>query len=330
MPDHALVIGGTRFIGRHTVEELLAHDYEVTLFNRGKHPNPFEGDASVSHVQGDRTDDGDLADAAAVDPDVVIDCVAYYPREVRTATRAFADVDAYVFVSSEAAYQYVEIPEREDETPLRPCSEEQATDDSSGTYGQRKAEGDRAVFAAAERGVNAMSVRPSVVYGPHDYSERIDYWIERAREGERVLVPGDGMYLKHLAYVENVAQALRLVAEGGTPGEAYNVGDRTVLTLQQLVETLADVLDSDVEVVTADEHALAASGLAPTDFPIYASDPHVMDTCKLDALGYDPVPTKTALATTVDDHLETDGDEPVELGPSREETERVLGVLETM
>jgi nucleoside-diphosphate-sugar epimerase len=329
MSDHALVVGGTRFIGRHTVEELLDHGYEVTLFNRGKRDNPFEGTDAVSHVQGDRTDDGDLADAAAVDPDIVVDCVAYYPRDVRAATRAFADVDAYVVVSSEAAYQYVELPEREDETPLRPCTEEQATDDSADTYGQRKAECDRAVFAAAEEGVNAMSVRPPVVYGPHDYSERLDYWIDRVRAGGRVLVPGDGMYIKHLAYVENVAQALRLVAERGTPGEAYNVGDRTVLTLRQLVETLADAVGSDVEVVTADAHALAAGGLEPTDFPIYALDPHVVDTHKLDALGYDPVPTTESLATTVEHTLDA-GLDSVAFGPSREATERVLGVLDTM
>ena len=52
----ALVIGGTRFIGRHTVTELLDHEYDVAIFNRGNHENPFEDDDRVTHVPGDRTD----------------------------------------------------------------------------------------------------------------------------------------------------------------------------------------------------------------------------------------------------------------------------------
>jgi len=54
--DRALVVGGTRFIGRHTVDELLAHGYDVTIFNRGRHANPFATDDRVAHVEGDRTD----------------------------------------------------------------------------------------------------------------------------------------------------------------------------------------------------------------------------------------------------------------------------------
>ena len=89
----ALVVGGTRYIGRHAVEELLAHDYRVTLFNRGNHENPFAGDDRVDHVEGDRTDDRALVAAATqVAPDVVIDVVAYYPRDVRQATAVFEDV----------------------------------------------------------------------------------------------------------------------------------------------------------------------------------------------------------------------------------------------
>jgi len=328
--DTALVIGGTRFIGRHTVPELLAHGYEVAIFNRGTRENPFADTEGVTHVQGDRTNDSALELAREqVDPDVVIDFVAYRPREVRAATTVFADVDAYVYVSSGAAYGEETIPKREGETALCPCTPEQAVDDSYDTYGPRKAEGDRAVFEAAENGVNAMSVRPTVVYGPDDYTERLDYWIHRVHDYDRVLVPGDGGSLWHLVYVENVASALRVVAEEGTPGEAYNCGDRHLATLAELVERIADALDTEVEVVTACERELAAGELEPTDFTLYREYPHVLSTAKLHALGWESTPLGEALAQTVADSLESDRDGS-EHDPGREAEERVLGVLDTL
>jgi nucleoside-diphosphate-sugar epimerase len=326
----ALVIGGTRFIGRHAVAELLDANYDVTTFNRGNHPDPFADDGRVDRVGGDRTNDSALEAAAdLVDPDVVIDMVAYYPRDVRAATTVFADVDAYVYVSSGGAYGEEVVPKREDETALAPCTPEQATDDTMASYGARKAEGDRAVFEAAADGVNAMSVRPCIVYGPHDYTERVDYWLDRVASYDRILVPGDGQHLWHRVYVEDVARALRTVAEWGKPGKAYNVGDRRILTLAEWVELTADEMGRDVEVVTAGPRELAAGGLEPSDFPLYREYPHVMETTKLAALGWDSTPVEEALARTVEEHRESDRD-GAEHDPGREAEERVLGVLETV
>jgi nucleoside-diphosphate-sugar epimerase len=326
---HALFVGGTRFIGRRAAQEFRAAGYEVTLFTRGTRENPFADADGVDHVQGDRTDDEDLAEAAALEPDVVVDLVAYHPRDVRAATRLFEDVDAYVSVSSGAAYGAEEIPKREDETPLCPCSDEQATDDSAETYGPRKAEGDRAVFAAADRGVAATSVRPTVVYGPHDYTRRFDYWVHRVATCDRVLVPGDGSALWHLVSVENVARALRTVAENGTAGEAYNVGDWTLRTLSGVVEGIAEALGTDVEVVTAGARELAAGGLEPDAFPLYRTPPHVLDTHKLRSLGWEPLPPAEGVAETVAASPATDAD-AAEQGPDRADEQRVLDVLDTL
>lgn len=223
MVQSALVIGGTRFIGRHTVEDLLAHGYHVTLFNRGNHENPFADRDGVDHIEGDRREETDLRAAAlSARPDIVIDCVAYHPEDVAVAVDLFADVDGYVYISSGDAYAEEQIPKREDATPMRPCTEEQAVDDSGETYGNRKAEGDRIVQQAAADGVNAMSVRPCIVYGPYDYTERMDYWLDRVETHDRVVVPGDGQNLWHCAYAPDVGSALRTVAEAGEPGEFYN------------------------------------------------------------------------------------------------------------
>ena len=330
MADSALVIGGTRFIGRHVVEELLDNGYAVTIFNRGNHENPFADRDGVTRVEGDRRDDTDLRAAKlSVEPDVVIDCVAYYPEDVRVATDLFADVDGYVYVSSGSAYGAEEIPKREGETTLCDCTPEQATDDSHDSYGPRKAEGDRAIRAAADEGVNAMSVRPCIVYGPHDYTERLDYWIDRVLTHDRVVVPGDGLNLWHRAFVEDVAGALRVVAEAGEPGEAYNVADRRLLTLSETVELIADVAGTDVEAVPANGRELSTAGLSVGDFVLYREYPHVLDTGKLAALGWSSTPPREAMERTVAEHRESDRDGS-QHDPGREAEERVLGVLDTL
>ncbi|MFC7166554.1 NAD-dependent epimerase/dehydratase family protein [Halospeciosus flavus] len=328
--ESVFVIGGTRFVGRAAVEEFLDHDYHVTIFNRGEHENPFADHPEVHHLPGDRSDTSRLLAAKReVDPDVVLDCVAYHPEEVREATEIFADVDAYVYVSSGAVYADEDVPKREDETTLKACTPDQAADNSNETYGNRKAEGDRKVFSAAERGVNAMSVRPTVVYGPHDYTERLDYWLARVNEYDRVLLPGDGTNLWQRVYVEDVASAIRTVAEEGRAGEAYNVGDRNALTLQRTVELAADHLDTDVELVHASDRELSTGGLELRSFPLYRPHPHLLDTSKLAALGWESTPVDEAMARTVEEHLESDRDGR-EVGPSREDEARVLGVLETI
>lgn len=328
--DSALVIGGTRFIGRHAVDHLLDQGYDVTLFNRGTRPNPFTVDERVDHVEGDRGNEAALETAAvSVEPDVVFDFVAYYPAEVRTATKVFADVDAYVYVSSGAAYDPFSIPKREGETPLRPCNDQQATDESMETYGNRKAEGDREVFAAADRGVSAMSVRPTVVYGPYDYTERMDYWIDRVDVHDRLIVPGDGTYLMHRGYVEDVAAAMRIVAEYGSPGEAYNAADRHLVDLDGMLMLIEDALGTEIQATHASDRELSTVGLESDDFPLYRGFPHVMSTGKLADLGWHSTDLETAMERTVEEHRASDRTGR-DLGPARETEEAALDVLDTI
>jgi nucleoside-diphosphate-sugar epimerase len=323
----ALVVGGTRFIGPPTVEDLLDNGYDVTIFNRGNHANPFADRDRVSHHAGDRTERADLeAVRDAVEPDVVVDLVAYHPADVREAVDIFADVDAYVYVSSGAAYRTPAIPLLEGETRLFDCTEEQATDDSMESYGPRKAEGDRIVFEAADRGVNAMSVRPPVVYGPGDYTERLDYWIHRVATYDEILVPGDGTNVYHRGFVDDVARALRIVAERGEPGEAYNVADRQAVTLGRTVHRIGEALDTEVETVFASDRELATADLSLDDFPLYIPWPTVFDTDKLADLGWESTPLAESMAVTVEEHLESDRDGR-ELGPSRDRETDVIDAL---
>lgn len=328
----ALCIGGTRFIGRHTVEELLAHDYSVATFSRGESGDPFADRDGVAATRGDRNDRGDLEAARdAHEPDYVFDFVGMVPGHVETATEVFADCEAYVYVSSGSAYAAQDVPMREDETPLHEYDPGEDDADPMETvpelYGPRKAACDRAVFDAAAAGVNAVVVRPMLVYGPHDYTERLDYWIDRVLSEDPVLVPGDGGSLLHRVYVEDVARALRIAAERGEPGEAYNVADRNTDSLAGSLERVADAADTEVEVVTASERELAAHDLAPDAFPLYTPAPALAAVEKLSALGWESTPPAEAYARTVADHRESDRDGS-EVGPEPEVTRAAVRALD--
>jgi nucleoside-diphosphate-sugar epimerase len=352
--ESALVIGGTGFVGRHTVAELLNHGYDVTTMSRREEGLQF-ADHAVGHVAGDRSDRSALEGAAHVaEPDLVVDAAAFYPGDVRTATDVFADVEAYIYVSSGGVYASHEIPKREDETQLHGCTPEQAEDDSMASYGPRKAECDRATAAAADRGVTALAVRPTMVYGPKtlnitdsecsaahrespSWAEDLpglqghhDFWIHRLSHFDRVVVPGDGTAIWHRAYVKDVASAIRVVAERGVSGEAYNAADRRVCTMEDVIELIADALDTSVEAVYASHRELAEFDLVPDDFVLYhhlgSRYPHVLDTCKLARLGWESTPVEDSIVPTVEECLSS-GRRGSAFDPGREAEEQLLRKL---
>lgn len=132
----ALVIGGSGFVGRHTVQTLLKNGYELTWKSRSEPTVPLPDRSAVKHVPGDRTDRSVIEGIAEwASPDVVIDCAAFHPEDVAVATEVVADVDAYVYVSSGGVYRVQEIPNREDGPPLHEFSADHASDRSMATYG---------------------------------------------------------------------------------------------------------------------------------------------------------------------------------------------------
>ena len=117
-----------------------------------------------------------------------------------------------------------------------------------------------------------MAVRPTSVYGPHDYTERFPYWVARVLRGEPFLVPGDGAGVLHRSYVEDVASALRVVAERGDAGEAYNVADRHVLSMRGTIERLGAVAGCDPEPVYVSRRELREADVNPSAFPLARPD----------------------------------------------------------
>lgn len=347
----ALVIGGTGFVGRHTAKEFSEHGYKVTTVARSREPD--HGFPDVEHVSMDRTEPGVHTELRKqVGPDVVVDCAGYQPSDVRDAVEVFRDVEAYVYVSSGGVYSAHEIPKREDETPLHSYEAGVEGDMSLETYGARKAECDRIVRNAAGEGVNASCIRPTMIYGPasvdwgggttgsggfrESWAEvsglqtHHDYWVDRVRRYDRVVVPGDGTAIWHRAYVEDVASAIHTVVEEGEAGKAYNVADRRVCTLEDVIELIAGALDTSVDVVHASRRELGEYGLVPDDFVLYhhlnSSYPHVLSSCKLSSLGWGSTPVETAIQRTVEESVES-GRRGGFYDPGRNAEERLIDDL---
>src|SRR5918995_2158890 len=110
-----LILGGTRFVGRHLVAVALSHNHKVTLFNRGK--SQALPVADVEMIHGDRN--RDLEKLQGRRWDAVVDTSGYLPRAVRAAAEVLADsVDRYVFISSQSVYADLSVVGVDETAPL--------------------------------------------------------------------------------------------------------------------------------------------------------------------------------------------------------------------
>lgn len=176
-----LVLGGTRFLGRALVESARARGHRLTLLNRGlTAPGLFP---DVEHLTADRG--RDLSALADRTWDVAIDVAGYDPADVRRSAEALQNsVDQYVFISTVSVYADHNVPQAEDD-PVHELGEATATGDR---YGARKAAAERIVLAVFPR--RAFIVRPGLIVGPHDPTDRFAYWPRRVAAGGEILAPG--------------------------------------------------------------------------------------------------------------------------------------------
>jgi 2'-hydroxyisoflavone reductase len=180
-----LILGGTGFLGPALVEVARSQGHTLTLFNRGKtHPGLFP---DIEQLHGDR--DGKLDALKSRQWDAVIDTSGYVPRIVRdSATLLQKAVSRYVFISTVSVY-------RDGKQPITPTSPlatltaptEQVTATSYGALKALCEQTTRDVFAA-----RATVVRPGLIVGPGDPTDRFTYWPVRLARGGEVLAPGDG------------------------------------------------------------------------------------------------------------------------------------------
>jgi 2'-hydroxyisoflavone reductase len=258
-----LVLGGTKFLGRHAVDSALAAGHDVTIFTRGQtNPELFP---EVEHLVGDR--DGDLDALAGRSWDGVVDTSGYVPRVVRQSAELLRGaVGRYVFVSSISVYD--DFSEPVDESSPVAQLEDPATEKIMEAYGALKAACEDVVEEVY--GERSARVRAGLIVGPYDPTDRFTYWPRRIALGGDVLGPGKPDAPVQFVDARDLARWLVELAVNG-PGGTFNAtGPAEPLTFAQLLERARDAIGSDASVVWVDDqHVLAAEVQPWTELPLW-------------------------------------------------------------
>jgi 2'-hydroxyisoflavone reductase len=258
-----LVLGGTKFLGRHAVDAALAGGHEVTIFTRGQtNPELFP---EVEHLQGDR--DGKLDALRGRSFDGVVDTSGYVPRIVRGSAELLRGaVERYVFVSSISAY--ADFSQPVDESSPVAELEDPETEEVLEHYGALKAACERVVEEVY--GERSARVRAGLIVGPHDPTDRFTYWPRRIARGGDVLAPGNPDAPVQFVDVRDLARWLVTLALGGPGGTLNATGPADPLTFAELLERAKAALGSDANIVWTDEQRVLDAGVQPwTELPLW-------------------------------------------------------------
>ncbi|MFO1337484.1 MAG: NAD-dependent epimerase/dehydratase family protein [Burkholderiaceae bacterium] len=264
-----LLLGGTRFLGRHVAEQALAAGHALTLLHRGRSaPALFP---QARHWLADR--DGDLSLLEREHFDAVIDTSAYVPRQVRAvAERLAGRVGRYLLVSTVSVYADLSAAGT-DETAPTATLDDPATEQLTGaSYGGLKRLCEEAALAGF--GERALVARPGLIVGPHDPTGRFAWWLTRLQRGGDVLVPGrPEAPLQFIDARDAAGWMLRQVTAPGTDaaGPVYNLtGPATPLTMGGFFEAARARLNPSARLHWADADWLLREGVAPwTELPLW-------------------------------------------------------------
>jgi nucleoside-diphosphate-sugar epimerase len=271
-----LVIGGTLFIGRALVDELLERGDEVVIMHRGK-GTPFG--KSVGEIRCDRND---VAAVRAVlkgtNFDVVYDNVYDWERGTTAEQVSAAAIAAsrglrrYVFTSSVVVYG----PggEYDEQAPLVPSN-------YPNPYGAQKADSERALFELHRRqGIPVTTLRPAFIYGPHNPFDREAFFWDRLRADRPIIIPEDGSRTMQWVHVRDVARAAVLAATKDIAiGHAYNLASYPAITQNEFIQLLARIAQREAHVVHIPREQVERAGgqlfAPPLYFGVYLDIPPI-------------------------------------------------------
>ena len=251
-----LVIGGTSFVGRHIVEALLEKEHEVVLFNRGKsNPHLFP---QLQKILGDRRKD---AEKLAIEKwDAVIDSSAYTPADLKPVLKNLK-TNHYIFISTISVYDdFKNGPVQESGSLFKTeVTEDEVT---GSTYGPLKVMCEN--YIEKNLSDKALILRPGIVVGPYDPTDRFTYWVMKLNGKGPVLVPGSKERKIQWVDARDLAEFTVLQMENKTTG-VYNVAADAV-SMEELVRTLNG---GEADCVWADDHFLLEQGMKAFELPFW-------------------------------------------------------------
>jgi len=260
-----LVLGGTRFLGRHFVAQALARGHDVTLLHRGRSGATLFPEAE--HRIGDRNFDLAVLDRGRWD--AVLDTSAYVPRHVRSVTEKLDHrVERYLLVSTISVYAGFAPPGPDEDAPLQTLADPGTETVSGETYGGLKALCEQALAAALPG--RALVARPGLLVGPHDPTGRFTWWPQRIAAGGDVLAPGEPAARVQFIDARDAAAWLLLQAETGSTGTFNLTGPLQPLTMGGFLDAARAALRPDARLHWLSEDFLLQQGVAPwSELPVW-------------------------------------------------------------
>lgn len=274
-PKRILILGGTGFIGPHTVEYALSRGHEVSTFTRGRSPTELPPD--VEQLIGDRNDDHSALEGR--NWDLVLDNNAQDYRWVETSTEMLRNAaEHYVFVSSISAYalegfdwsradQVLMEPAVDVDYPVIEAPEGWSYGDDA-AYGHMKALSERIVMDAFPG--RSTIVRPGLIVGPGDRTNRWGYWPLRLADGGEVLAPGNPEHANQIIDQRDLTEWMVRLGESRTSGVFNGTGPDERMSMATMLERIGDGVGFDGALTWVPEDFLEAEGLQPWgDFPAW-------------------------------------------------------------
>lgn len=260
-----LILGGTSFIGPHQVEYAQQRGHTITLFNRGQtntHLFP-----EVEKLIGDRN--GDLRSLEGREWDVVLDNSAQEPEWVQLTGALLRDrVRRYILVSTRSVYSDLS---RVPSTAAAPVHTLENTPVEAGRrrpYGLRKAMCEQEARDAF--GERATIVRPGLIIGPGDETDRFTYWPVRIARGGEVLSPGDGTDPVQIIDVRDLCEWMIRLSENDTPGTFNAIGPFIPRPFDELLYGIRAVTSAETSFTWVDTDWLLERDVRPySDLPVW-------------------------------------------------------------
>jgi 2'-hydroxyisoflavone reductase len=332
-----LIVGGTLFLGRHLVEAAVARGHDVSTFSRGRHISGARPD--VESLRGDRH--ADVSALMGRRWDAAIDTCGYVPGAVNRLLDVLATaIGHYTFVSSVSVYADFAPAGTDETSPLATITQEQlreaeematgarATSRSYGEmYGALKALCERA--AEGRMPGRVLTVRPGLIVGPYDYTDRFTYWVRRVSEGGSVLAPGTPVRRVRVIDARDLSEWIVRMAERQQTGVFNATGAEDDLSFGRLLDVCRTVSESDARFAWIDETYLLDSGIQPwSELPLWIpqarNEIFEVRNDKAVAAGL----TFRSLDATVRDTFEWDrarpNDEPLKSGISRDRERELM------
>ena len=263
-----LILGGTRFLGRHLVEAALARGHTITLFNRGKsNPGLFP---QIETITGDRETGLDLLSGQAWD--AVIDTCGYVPRIVQLSARALKNsAQSYVFISSISVYSDTSKIGINESDPLGRLEDQSIEEINGESYGPLKALCEQAVQNVFPG--QSLVIRPGLIVGPHDPTDRFTYWPVRVARGGQVLAPEKPSVPIQIIDVRDLSEFVIKLVEAKATGVYNATGPEYELRLGTLLAACKTVSGSDAGFSWAPVDFLAEHKVEPwSDLPVWIPD----------------------------------------------------------